>query len=153
LDLRGREPSERRRLTPIIASRSGAITNGLFAPGIPWLRSKAIPMSDQLLPGSLEIHRSEDGETLVLALRGELDLSSAPLLASELSNSASDGFHHILLDLSQLDFLDSRGLGALIQAQREAEANHKVFSLRPGALQVQRLFEVTGLIKHFTFED
>jgi anti-anti-sigma factor len=110
-------------------------------------------MSHQLLPGSLEIHRSEDGETLVLALRGELDLGSAPILESELSDSASDGFGHILLDLSHLDFLDSRGLAALMQAQRAAEAKHKAFSLRPGALQVQRLFEVTGLMKHFNFED
>lgn len=110
-------------------------------------------MSDQLVPGSLEIHRSEDGETLVLALCGELDLSSAPILESELSDSASDGYGRILLDLSQLDCLDSRGLVALMQAQREAEAKHKAFSLRPGALQVQRLFEVTGLNGHFTFED
>jgi anti-anti-sigma regulatory factor len=50
-------------------------------------------MSDQLLPGSLEIHRSEDGETLVLALRGELDLGSAPILESELSDSASGRGH------------------------------------------------------------
>jgi anti-anti-sigma factor len=110
-------------------------------------------MSERLMPGSLEIHRSEDGETLVLALRGELDLASAGILEGELSDSASDGYGHILLDLSQLDFLDSRGLAALVGAQREAEAKHKLFSLRRGTSQVQRLFEVTGLDKHFTFED
>jgi anti-anti-sigma factor len=112
-----------------------------------------MPMSDRLVPGTLEIRRSQDGETLVLALRGELDLGSTSVLERELSDSASDGYGHILLDLSQLDFLDSRGLVALMQAQREAEARHKAFSLRAGAFQVQRLFEVTGLNAHFTFED
>jgi anti-sigma B factor antagonist len=110
-------------------------------------------MSDRLVPGTLEIRRSQEGETLVLALRGELDLGSTSVLERELSGSASDDYGHILLDLSQLDFLDSRGLVALMQAQREAEARQKAFSLRPGAFQVQRLFEVTGLSQHFTFED
>jgi anti-sigma B factor antagonist len=112
-----------------------------------------MPMSARLVPGTLEIRRSQDGETLVLALRGELDLGSTSVLERELYDSASERYGHILLDLSQLDFLDSRGLVALMQAQREAEARHKGFSLRPGAFQVQRLFEVTGLSKHFIFED
>jgi anti-anti-sigma factor len=110
-------------------------------------------MSDRLMPGTLEIRRSQDGEKLVLALRGELDLGSASVLEHELAAATSDGCGHILLDLSQLDFLDSRGLVALMRAQQEAQARHKAFSLRAGAFQVQRLFEVTGLNKHFTFED
>ncbi len=110
-------------------------------------------MNDRLAPGSLSIQRSEQDGTLILALRGELDLGSTPMLETELSDGLSDGARRITIDLGQLEFMDSRGLHALLRAQHAAETNQMSFSLRPGARQVQRLFELTGLAGHFAFEE
>jgi anti-anti-sigma factor len=110
-------------------------------------------MSDVPVPGSLAIRRTEDGTRLVLALCGELDLGSTPVLESELSNPVAASYRHIVVDLTQLSFIDSQGLGALMQAQKKAQSRQKAFSLRRGGRQVQRLFEMTGFSTLFTFED
>jgi anti-sigma B factor antagonist len=94
-----------------------------------------------------------DGDRLVIAVRGELDLGSASTLDRELRDAGSNGFSHVVIDLGELEFIDSTGLGVLVRAQQAATENgHRVF-LRRGSNQVQRLFELTGLTEHFTFED
>jgi hypothetical protein len=75
-------------------------------------------MSAVPVPGSLGIRRTKDGPRLVLALCGELDLGSAPVLESELSNPVAASYRHIVVDLTQLAFMDSRGLGALSVVRR-----------------------------------
>jgi stage II sporulation protein AA (anti-sigma F factor antagonist) len=59
----------------------------------------------------------------------------------------------LLIDLSRLDFMDSTGLAVMIRAQRAAQANGHRLSLRHGPTHILRLFELTGLLDHFTFED
>lgn len=110
-------------------------------------------MNDESLLAGLEIRRIEDGTTLILALRGELDLASTRSLESALSDPLSDGFHRIVVDLTGLAFMDSRGLVTLVQAQNAAQSEQKTFALRRGGPQVQRLFELTSLSQAFTFED
>lgn len=110
-------------------------------------------MSDAPTPDGLAVRRREDGTRLVLALCGELDLGSTPILERELSPPLSDEYRHIMVDLTQLDFMDSRGLVALTQAQKAAHSRQKAFSLRRGGRQVQRLFDVTGYGTLFTFEE
>jgi anti-sigma B factor antagonist len=106
-----------------------------------------------LAPGELEIERSSDGETLVLMLRGELDLASVTLLEGELGDPHCDGFGHIVIDLGGVGFMDSSGLHCLLRAEAAVNANGRRFSLRPGGEQVQRLFELTRLVEHFKFEE
>jgi anti-sigma B factor antagonist len=103
-----------------------------------------------LSPGDLEIERTSDGETLVLTLRGELDLASVTTLEGELRDAGADGFRHVVIDLSGLEFMDSSGLHCLLRAKAASQGR---FSLRPGAEQVQRLFELTRLVDHFEFEE
>jgi anti-sigma B factor antagonist len=110
-------------------------------------------MTDAPIPGGLAILRTEDGNRLVLALRGELDLGSTPMLERELSAPFSGEHRHVMVDLTRLDFMDSRGLVALMQAQKAAQSRQEAFSLRRGGSQVQRLFEVTGYSALFTFEE
>jgi anti-anti-sigma factor len=106
-----------------------------------------------LSPGDLEIERATEGETLVLTLRGELDLASVTTLERELRDAGDNGFRHIVIDLSGLEFMDSSGLHCLLRAKTNADANHGRFSLRPGGEQVQRLFELTRLVDHFECEE
>ena len=109
-------------------------------------------MTDQPQRVGLEIRRHQDAATVVLELHGRLGFETTAVLESELSGPLSDGFRHIVVDLSQLGSIDRRGLGALMEAQNAARAEHKAFSLRRGSRQVQRLFELTGLTRQFTFE-
>jgi anti-sigma B factor antagonist len=95
-------------------------------------------------PGfSCAVHSQGPGVTRV-ALSGELDMLSAPDLDDTLAD-ASRGAVAVIVDLSQLTFMDSSGLHALLTARaRLAESDCRLVLLRGGD-QVQRLFELTGL--------
>src|SRR5258708_38224057 len=114
----------------------------------------AEPVShDPTWPGSLTIERTADAEGVVFALGGELDLESAPCLDRELRELDGTSPGRVLIDLSNLEFMDSTGLSVIVQAHRSAQANGHRLALRPGPPQVQRLFELTGVRQRFSFEE
>jgi anti-sigma B factor antagonist len=104
-------------------------------------------------PGRLEIQRTADAEGIVLALRGELDLASAPELKRELEHIELIDHGRLLIDLSDLQFMDCTGLTLLISAQKSAQTHGHRLALRRGLRQVQRLFELAGMRDGLTFEE
>lgn len=87
-----------------------------------------------------------------LALVGELDPHTAPLLATALTEHIDRGAAVIRLDVARLDFIDSSGLRVLVEA-------HRTLGSAPGSLRLAavsatflRLLEVTGLDQHLTIE-
>ena len=104
------------------------------------------------MPGQLVIDSRREGDSLVLALRGELDLTSAPVFDRELEQVALSNPGRLVIDLSGLSFMDSTGLRALLQAREQASANQQELALRRGPRQVQRVLELTKTDEVFTFE-
>jgi anti-sigma B factor antagonist len=106
-------------------------------------------------PGSesFEVRRLADADGVVLMLAGELDLASAPALEQQLKEVAQANPARLLLDLRNLRFMDSTGLALMIEAQQSANANGHRLAFRRGTSQVQRLFELSGVLERFTFED
>ena len=105
------------------------------------------------VPESFEVRRLADAEGVVLMLFGELDLASAPALEQELKEVGHANPARLLLDLRNLGFMDSTGLALMIRAQQSADANGHRLVFRRGTSQVQRLFELSGVVERFTFED
>ena len=92
---------------------------------------------------------SEGTHTLVLA--GEFDMTTAPGVETMVVASAASA-RRLTLDLSQLTFMDSTGLGLVLSAQRLCRASGAEFALVPGPRQVQRVFEITGLLDALPFQ-
>ena len=103
--------------------------------------------------GRLTFQLSTDAEGVSLALAGELDLETVPELERELENIDETQLKRLVIDLRDLQFMDSTGLAAIIRAQRSAEANGHALVVRRGSGQVQRLFELTGMSERVTVED
>ena len=97
-------------------------------------------------PPRFEVASDRTDGTVLLRLIGELDLVSEPVLANALAEA--DGAP-LRIDLSELAFMDSTGLRALLGLQRE----HADVKLR-GPLQpaVQRLLELTQTLTILPFE-
>jgi anti-anti-sigma factor len=92
----------------------------------------------------LEIAVEPEGDTVVLRLVGHLDLSTTSTLWSCLE--ALDGrFREVELDLSRMTFLDSTGLGQLINARRAFAREGRALSLRHPSHHARFVFELTGL--------
>ena len=73
--------------------------------------------------------RTEEGGVLVFKLRGSLDLATTPTVRAALTEATDSGPHDIIVDLTQLEFLDSTGLGVLIGAHRRAAEHAGSFRL------------------------
>jgi anti-anti-sigma factor len=100
----------------------------------------------------LGISCSRTGRSIVVTLRGELDLFSRPHLERELKRVERDGLERMVVDLSQLDFMDGAGMHALLGARRRATAAGRQFRLRRGPRDVHRLFVLAGVEPLFSFE-
>lgn len=98
---------------------------------------------------SVDIKSEHNGNAIMYRLHGSLDLATAPSLRAALVEAANEGKHDIIVDLTELEFLDSTGLGALIGAHRRAlENNGRVrLIIRDGA--ISRLLNITGLMRIF----
>jgi anti-anti-sigma factor len=90
----------------------------------------------------------------VVALTGELDVAGSSLLEHELDRISAD--HQpsaLVLDLSELDFMDSTGLRLVVMAdQRSREAGRR-FALVRGKDDVHRVFEITRMTDRLEFVD
>ena len=102
-------------------------------------------------PGQFSIRARQTGERRTLMLTGELDIVAAPALESVVTDLCEAGASEIVLDLSELEFADSRGLRAILMARSTCEEFLCDFSVTPGPSQVQRVFEISGLLKLLPF--
>src|SRR4051812_36743841 len=68
-------------------------------------------LHEDLRRGRLEMHSVARGATHLITLAGELDAQGCPELDSELSRIESGDSERIVVDLSDLDFIDSTGIG------------------------------------------
>jgi len=98
---------------------------------------------------SVDIKSEHGGAAIIYRLHGSLDLATAPSLRAALLEAANEGKHEIIVDLTELEFLDSTGLGALIGAHRRALENSGRVRLSVRDGPIQRLLNITGLMRIF----
>jgi anti-anti-sigma factor len=96
---------------------------------------------------------SVHGDLAVVTLSGELDLASSPALAEELERLATSGPTRVVLDLRELEFMDSTGLSTLAVAQAQLKQNGQRLTVVRGTAQVQRLLELTGVADRLELVD
>jgi len=99
------------------------------------------------------VDEAVDDTTHVVSPHGEIDASTAPRLGTCLFELADEGKRAVVVDLSEVTFMDSTGIGVLLNALGR-------FSTRDGKLvlvcpteRVLRPFQVTGLVGHLTIFD
>ncbi len=71
---------------------------------------------------SLRGTRDESERYQVFRLTGLLDAFSEPVFRKVMNKYVEDGPVHLILDLSQIDFVDSSGLGALVQIAKKVQS-------------------------------
>ena len=107
------------------------------------------PSGQQQHHEDLSIHVHVIDETQVFDLTGSLDIATSPTVRAALTSASERGSHRLIVDLTQVDFLDSTGLGALIGGQRRAKEFGGEVRLVVKEGQILRLLRITGLLKVF----
>ncbi len=98
-----------------------------------------------LMQSHFRVEVANKGETAVISVSGELDLASSPALEEELERVANSEASLVVVDLSELEFMDSTGLSVLVRAHQRAAEGTQRFGLINGSQQVQRLLSLTGV--------
>jgi anti-anti-sigma factor len=89
-----------------------------------------------------------------LVLTGELDMASAPYLAAAAARIDMSRNTFLVLDLRNLAFIDASGIRAILVTQELCAERECTFIVVPGEReQVQRLFEICGLLDHLPFRN
>jgi anti-anti-sigma factor len=101
----------------------------------------------------LEVTTQDSGGHVTVSLKGELDLSSVGKVEEELERVEKDGPSVLVLDLSQLSFLDSTGLRAVVTADERARSNGRRLVIVRGPDPVQRVFAITRLEERLEMVD
>ena len=86
----------------------------------------------------------EDG-LQVIAVRGELDLSTAADLEAPLDDAVASGDASVLIDLTECEFIDSTGIALIVRAWQRLDGNGNRVVICSANDQVRRVLEVTGL--------
>jgi stage II sporulation protein AA (anti-sigma F factor antagonist) len=101
----------------------------------------------------LELAFAQSDGVQVVALSGELDVGSVDELEAVLIGVSAGARPRVCLDLSQLAFIDSTGLAAVIRAHLSVVEAGGGFAIVAGSGAVRRTLETTGLLEMLSVVD
>ncbi len=101
----------------------------------------------------LSVESRDQGTWAVIDVDGEVDMFTAPKLREALIQSIEQGHERLVVDLGDVSFMDSTGLGVLIGALRRIRERSGEMSLVCSSRPVLRVLEVTGLHNVFTIHE
>ena len=89
---------------------------------------------------------------VIVHLVGELDLYNAPEVRETLLELCAEKPERLVVDLSDVDFVDSTALGVLIEARTRLE-NRQSFLLAAPGRETHRALTISGLDQHLSVHD
>ncbi|MFJ8362047.1 anti-sigma factor antagonist [Streptomyces sp. Ru72] len=101
-------------------------------------------MSAEQTPLSIDVTMPREDVALV-TVKGFLDVDTATELHHHLANQMHHGRQHLLLDLSEVPFMDSSGINIILNAYKETRQVGGSIGLIDPAPAVQRILDLTGV--------
>ena len=98
----------------------------------------------------LTLETRETAGHTVVSVGGEIDVYTAPRLRDKITELVSSGHHSLIIDMENVDFLDSTGLGVLVGGLKKVRAQDGTMSLICSQDRLLKIFKITGLAKVFT---
>ncbi len=96
----------------------------------------------------LNIDVRRDTDRVVVVLDGELDMATAPRLQGAIDDPGVAAMPSVVLDLRELQFIDSTGLRVILAALQASRDRGQEFAITRGSAQVERLLSITGVADH-----
>jgi anti-anti-sigma factor len=81
----------------------------------------------------------------ILAVNGSLDLASGPLLAQVIQEQIGAGYHHLVVDLKKVEFMNSAGIKILLQAAQKTRQMDGDFRLANARAHVKYVLNLAGV--------
>jgi anti-sigma B factor antagonist len=88
---------------------------------------------------------TDDSTVTVVSVSGDIDMSTAPQLDQHLTEISDSGSREIVVDLTNVDFLDSSALGALVGVHKHVAASGGTLKVVCSHPKIERIFAITRL--------
>ena len=109
-------------------------------------------MTEHFEAPEFALHVDRDGSVATVAVRGELDVATAPDLISALA-ALEPGYDELVIDLSECSFFASSGISVLLDENARATAEGFRLVVVKAPPEVQRIFDLTSLDEIITFRE
>jgi anti-sigma B factor antagonist len=97
----------------------------------------------------LDVETTQRAGSSILTLRGEIDVYTAPRLRQAIVDLVEEGARAIVVDMARVDFLDSTGLGVLVEGLKRVKTREGSLSVVATQEKILKIFDITGLSKAF----
>jgi anti-anti-sigma factor len=101
--------------------------------------------------GALSLCSEEGPDRNLIRLAGELDLAAAGLPAEEVARFGGDDARMIVIDLSELEFIDAAGIHMLLDLEAASRKNGGRLRMIRASGSVQRVLELTGADEQLSY--
>jgi anti-sigma B factor antagonist len=97
----------------------------------------------------LTVSSRQEGVHTVISVTGEIDVYTAPSLREKLNELMASGHYDLVVDLEDVEFLDSTGLGVLVGGLKRVRSHDGTLRLVCAQEKILKVFRITGLTKVF----
>jgi anti-sigma B factor antagonist len=101
----------------------------------------------------LTLSTREVGGRTIVAVGGEIDVYTAPKLRDTITELVAGGSYRLVVDMTEVEFLDSTGLGVLVGGLKKVRAHDGSLELVCSNDRLLKIFKITGLAKVFVIHD
>jgi anti-sigma B factor antagonist len=108
------------------------------------LQRRAGSTAPAVEPHDFQLRVESHDATTVIAGRGEVDIATVPPLRAALAEAAEAEQPRFVVDLTEVTFIDSVGVGAILHAKRRAGAEGRMAVVVPESSYARVIFEVVG---------
>jgi anti-sigma B factor antagonist len=105
----------------------------------------AAEQTRDICDGTLTVRNALDGDTHLISFCGELDLANAATAEAELTNALDKADKQVVVDLRELEFIDSTGIALLVAALRRNGEGSRLRFLPEKSPAVTRVLQLTGI--------
>ncbi len=101
----------------------------------------------------IAVQDARDGPAVVVRLVGDVDLHHSPEVRTELLRLAAERHSRLIVDLSQVDYMDSSGVASLVEALQQVRGYKGRLMLAGANLRVRSIFQIARLDTIFQMAD
>lgn len=101
---------------------------------------------------TVSVQEEDAGRPLVIRIAGEIDLSNAALVAQKIKEVEGSSAN-VLLDLEKLQFMDSTGLGVVVNLGKRVKERGGELAIVIAKPSIRKLFSITAFDKRFRIFD
>jgi len=94
---------------------------------------------------TLEVQRKLHGDRMIITCEGESDDYTVHVLLEAIQTTIGEGYHHITVDLTAVEYLDATTLGVLVGGHVRCREKDGKFNVVVTDSRIRSIFEIIGL--------